>query len=151
MVLGRKIEWSLQQRVAEMPLLEVEPDLHPGRAQPIAVGVVHVEHQVERAARQPESCDVDLFQLDVGLTEREAADGGTATHHHHPHGKRETGNGKHTPHHVSPFPLPVSRTTRSFNVFQNSIRSLTVFSYPDSVGSYQLAPRNASGRYSCGA
>src|SRR5438046_5119416 len=130
--------------------IEIDPDLEPGGADPVVVRVVDVERQLKRTARQTDPGDGDFLQLDVRFGERQAAEGG-AGDAQQDHGKRETRNEKGDVlcHHVSRFPFPVSRSIRSLNCFQNSIRSPIVFSYPAAVGSYQLAPRNTSGKYSC--
>jgi len=54
---------------------------------------------------------------------------------------------------VSRFTFHVSRSlpARRLTSAHHANRSRTVFSNPPSVGSYHLAPRNTSGRYSCPA
>src|SRR5207245_626096 len=86
---------------------------HAGRAEPVAVGVVHVEDQVERPARQPEPRDVDLLELDIGLAERQAPDGGTTANRHppRPDEMRDAGcgmrnNPRPVTHLASRFPHP---------------------------------------------
>src|SRR2546422_677245 len=144
---GGEVERPLQQRVAEVPALEVDTDLEPRGADAVVVGIVDVEHQVECAAGDAQPGDVDRFEPEFGLLESEPAQGG-AGETQQDHGNRETRTGKPevSYHYVSSFPFPVSRSIRSFSCLQNSIRSAMVFSYPSWLGSYQRCPRRASGR-----
>src|ERR1051325_1580790 len=73
---GRQVERPVQQRVAEVRALEIDAHFESRRAQPVVVRVPHVEHEIERAAGEPDAGDVDLLKRDIGLGEREAAEGG---------------------------------------------------------------------------
>src|SRR5439155_8331449 len=143
---GRQVQGPVEQRVAEVRAFKIDADLQAGRADAVIVRVIDVEHQVERPARQADPGDADLLQRDGRFGEREAAD--RRARETQQHEKRVTGKGKRTlsSHHVSRFSFPASRAIRSFSLCQNSIRSPMVFSYPNSLGSYHLAPRNTSGR-----
>src|SRR5881394_2552332 len=109
-----------------MCAFEIESHLQTRAAQPVVVGIVDVEHEIHGAARQPHARDVDLLQLDLRFLEVEGVPEG-----------RAAGQGE-------------ERDDDSLSFCHHSMRSLMVFSYPKSVGEYQLAPRSASGRYSCG-
>src|SRR5512135_1033540 len=144
-LLRRQVERRLEQGVAEMHLLEIDSQLEPGRLEAVVVGVEHVERQVERPPLQPQAGHLDLLQLDVRLLKMQGApQGGTSA------GQQREPDAPRRPGHSDsgvPDPAAASRLRRS----HHSTRSFTVFSYPLSVGSYQRAPRSASGRYSCAA
>src|SRR5207244_7769600 len=59
-----------------MPAFEIDPHLEPGGADAVVVGVVDIEHEIEGAARQPDSGDRDLLEGDLRLGERQPAEGG---------------------------------------------------------------------------
>src|SRR5207247_5844842 len=84
-------------RVAEVRVLEVDPHFEPGGADAVVVGVVHVEHQIERAAREADPRDVDLLQLEVGLGERQVAQGGAGGQEHNGDGKTDGRKGDEEP------------------------------------------------------
>src|SRR5262249_56334984 len=67
-LLRRQLQRRLEQGVAEVGAFEVDPQLQPRGAQPVVVGVVDIEREVERATRQPDAGDLDLLQLDIGLS-----------------------------------------------------------------------------------
>src|SRR6266850_2560751 len=116
---------------------EIDADLEPGRAEPIVVRVVDVEHQVEGPTRQADARDGDLLQGEIGLLERQPTQRSA--------GGRQHGEGQKGALHVAP-----SAVAFFLSSAHHSIRCLMSFSNPNSVGSYQLAPRNTAGRYSCG-
>src|SRR5438552_350433 len=69
-----------------MPAFEIDPHLEPGGADAVVVGVVDIEHEIEGAARQPDSGDRDLLEGDLRLGERQPAEGGA--------GETEGGKGR---------------------------------------------------------
>src|SRR5712692_3206320 len=143
-LLGRELERRFQQRIAEVDVLEIDAQLQARGAQPVVVGVEDIEGEIERATRQPDPRNLDFLERDRGLGEMQRAPQGLAPCQ----GGCERDCGEPAPHRPPAWGGPdASRFTRC----HHSIRSLMVFSYPVSVGSYQRAPRSASGRYSCSA
>src|SRR3989475_7103220 len=74
MVLRREVERPLEQRRPKVCLLEVEGDLHACRCDTERVGVVHVEHQVQRPAAEREAGDVDALEPNVGRSEEHTSE-----------------------------------------------------------------------------
>src|SRR2546421_6899266 len=126
-----------------MPAFEIDPHLEPGGADAVVVGVVDIEHEIEGAARQPDSGDRDLLEGDLRLGERQPAEGGA--------GEAEGGKGRQQAVEGGRGHSVFSSAALRLRSAHQSMRCLMSFSNPNSVGSYQLAPRNASGRYSWGA
>src|SRR5207244_6126927 len=102
--------------ITEVPALEVDPDLEPGRANAIVVRIVRIEHEVERPPQEAESGDVDGFEPDVGLLEREPAERRAAAKQggHGQHQTVERGNEQWpVTHQEAPLPPPRSATCAS--------------------------------------
>ena len=62
MILRGEIQGFVYKGFSEVRAGERETNIQPRAAQPILVGVVHVEHEVERATLQTKTGDVDLLQ-----------------------------------------------------------------------------------------
>src|SRR5256885_6604568 len=139
----RQIKRPVEQRVTEMRAFQIDADLQPGGADAVVVGVVDVEYEIEGAARQADPADGDLLQCHVRLGERQPAEGGA--------GEAEGGKGRQQAVEGGRGHSVFSSAALRLRSAHQSMRCLMSFSNPNSVGSYQLAPRNASGRYSWGA
>jgi hypothetical protein len=69
MVLRGQIQGFVYKGIPEIRASQLQTNFEPCTAQPILIRIVHIEHEVERAALQAESCDVDLLQRDLWLLE----------------------------------------------------------------------------------
>src|SRR2546430_11437487 len=107
----------------------------------LPIWVVDIEHEIEGAARQPDSGDRDLLEGDLRLGERQPAEGGA--------GETEGGKGRQQAVEGGRGHSVFSSAALRLSSAHHSIRCLMSFSNPNSVGSYQRAPRSTSGRYSC--
>src|SRR2546430_6840124 len=85
-VRGRQVQRALEQGVAEMRVLELDPHLEPCGADAIVVRIVHVKDEVERAAGEPEPGDLDPLELELGLREGQPGEGGA--------GEKKDGKGR---------------------------------------------------------
>lgn len=71
MVYRGQIQWFVYQGIPEIRPRQLEANFEPGAAQAVVVGIVHVEHEVEGTAAEPQAGDIDLLQLDLRVLERE--------------------------------------------------------------------------------
>ena len=128
MISRREVERPLEQRIAEVPALEIDPDLHPGGADTVVVGIVHVERKIQGPAREPDADDLDLPELDLGILERQPSQRGAGG------GNDCYGDGQGPLAHVPAFPsvavspVAVASVALFFIPAHHSIRFLMSFS-----------------------
>ena len=71
MVHRGEIQGFVYKGFPEIRPRQLERNLKSRTAQAIVIRIVDVEHEVHRAALQPEPGYIDLLQLDIGLLEIE--------------------------------------------------------------------------------
>lgn len=71
MVLRGQIQGFVYKGFPEIRARQLEANFEAGAAQSVLIGIVHVEDEVHCAAAQPQTCDVDLTELDLRLLEVE--------------------------------------------------------------------------------
>ena len=71
MIYRGQIQGFVYKGFPEVRPSQFEVNFEPRAAQPVIIGIVHIEHEVERAAAQSQPGNVDLLQLDLRLLEGE--------------------------------------------------------------------------------
>jgi len=71
MIYRGQIQGFVYKGIPEVRACQFEANFEPRAAQPVVIGIVHVEHEIECAAAQSQPRDIDLLELDLRLLERE--------------------------------------------------------------------------------
>src|SRR6266542_1436864 len=103
MVLRGEIQGFVYKGFPEVRAGQLQTDLEPRAAQSILIGIVHIEHEVERAATQAHAGDIDFLQFDLRALEVERVAERRAR-------RRHTGEQRESPcgwHHRPPQTAPV--------------------------------------------
>src|SRR2546425_10922277 len=69
MVFRGEVQGFIYKGFPEIRFCQLQTDFEPRAAQPILIRVVHIEHEVECAARHAEARHVDLLERDLGVLE----------------------------------------------------------------------------------
>src|SRR6266487_4050704 len=71
MVMRGQVQGFVYKGFPEVRACKLQTNFEPRAAQSILIRIVHIEHEVERAATQAHAGDIDLLQLDLRALEVE--------------------------------------------------------------------------------
>ena len=79
MVLRGQIQGFVYKGFPEIRLRQRQCNFEPRTSEPVLVGIVHIEHEVERAATHAHAGDIDALQRDLRVFERQGVPQGGTT------------------------------------------------------------------------